>query len=116
MHRRKILQLSGASVIAAALPRVAPAQAWPSQPVKIIVPSALAGSLDILARLFGKCLHRRLGQPFVVEIRPGGSGNIGYGVTAKSKPDGYTIAIASDPITVNVSMYSNLSYDPLRDL
>lgn len=116
MHRRKLLGAGLASAAVLAMPRMAVGQTWPSQPVKIIVPSAPGGSLDILARLFGRGLQERLGQPFVVEPRAGGAGNIGYDATAKSKPDGYTIVIASDPITVNVSMYSNLSYDPLRDL
>ncbi|MDB5602392.1 MAG: LacI family transcriptional regulator [Xanthobacteraceae bacterium] len=88
---------------------------WPSRPVRFIAPSAAGGSLDILARLFGRGLHERLGQPFIVENRGGGGGNIGFDVVAKSPPDGYTIMIASDPLALNSSIYDNLTYDPVRD-
>ena len=98
MRRRTFLRIAGGSLAAAALPRRLAAQAgWPSQPVRIIAPSAPGGSLDILSRLFGRGLADRLGQPFVVENRSGGAGNIGFDAVAKSRPDGYTIMIASDP-------------------
>jgi tripartite-type tricarboxylate transporter receptor subunit TctC len=97
------------------LPRQSGAQAqWPSQPVRIIAPSAPGGSLDILSRIFGRGLQDRLGQPFVVENRSGGAGNIGFDSVAKSKPDGYTIMIASDPLVTNPLMGS-VSFDPIRD-
>lgn len=83
--------------------------------MRIVAPSAPGGSLDILARLFGRGLNEHLGQPFVVENRAGGGGNIGFDAVAKSPPDGYTIMIASDPLAVNVSIYGNLSYDPVKD-
>ena len=117
MHRRMLLRMTAASLAASGLPRLGLAQAqdWPSRAVKIIAPSAPGGSLDILSRLFGKGLSQRLGQPFVIENRGGGGGNIGYDATAKSAPDGYTIMIASDPLSVNPSMYSRLPFDPVRD-
>lgn len=116
MHRRTLLQAAVAALAASTLPRPLRAETqWPSQPVRIIAPSAPGGSLDILSRLFGRGLSDRLGQPFVIENRSGGGGNIGFDAVAKSRPNGYTIMIASDPLVTNPVMYSNLPFDPLRD-
>lgn len=117
LARRAFLRMSAASLAAGTLARPGQAQAqdWPSQPVTIVAPSAAGGSLDILSRLFGRGLQERLGHPFVVENRGGAGGNIGFGAVAKARPDGYTIMIASDPLSVNPSMYGNLPFDPVRD-
>ena len=80
-----------------------------------MAPSAPGGSLDILARMFARGLTDRLGQSFVVENRAGGGGNIGFDAVAKSTADGYTIMIGSDPLVINPIIYSNLTYDPVRD-
>src|ERR1700737_1871473 len=110
MQRRALLRAAAAAFAACAVPRRLRAQApWPSQPVRIIAPSAPGGSLDILARMFGRALSERLGQPFVIENRSGGGSNIGFDAVAKSRPDGYTIMIASDPLVTNPVMYSNLT-------
>src|SRR4051812_20611240 len=115
MERRALLGTSAAWLVASVLPRQSGAQAqWPSQPVRIITPSAPGGSLDILSRTFGRGLQDRLGQSFVVENRSGGAGNIGFDSVAKSKPDGYTIMIASDPLVTNPLMGS-VGFDPIRD-
>lgn len=116
MRRRALLQAAASYLAASVLPRLSRAQAlWPSQPVRIIAPSAPGGSLDILSRMFGRGLADRLGQPFVIENRSGGGGNIGFDAVAKARPDGYTIMIASDPLVVNPVISSNLTYDPVRD-
>ena len=116
MQRRTFLSLAATSLAMGWLPKAGHAAAiWPSQPVRFIAPSAAGGSLDILARLFGRGLNERLGQPFVVENRGGAGGNIGYDLVAKSPPDGHTIMIASDPLALNTSIYEKLTYDPLRD-
>ena len=115
MRRRTFLSLAATSLAMGLLPKAGHAATWPSRPVRFIAPSAAGGSLDILARLFGRGLNERLGQPFVVENRGGAGGNIGYDLVAKSPPDGHTIMIASDPLALNTSIYENLSYDPLRD-
>ena len=115
MRRRTFLGLAAASTTMGLFPRAAHAETWPSRPVRFIAPSAAGGSLDILARLFGRGLNDRLGQPFAVENRGGAGGNIGFDLVAKSAPDGYTIMIASDPLAVNGSIYDNLTFDPLRD-
>ena len=115
MRRRAFLQSAAGFLAAGALPHQLYAQTrWPSQSVRIIAPSAPGGSLDILSRLFGRGLSDRLGQPFVVENRSGGAGNIGFDAVAKSRPDGYTIMIASDPLVTNPLM-SSVTYDPVRD-
>src|SRR5262245_7215057 len=115
IRRRHFLRLAAASLAAAATPRWAAAESWPSRPVRVIAPSAPGGSLDILARLFARGLSDRHGQSFVVENRAGGGGNIGYDSVAKSPPDGHTLMIASDPLVVNPIIYSNLTFDPVRD-
>jgi tripartite-type tricarboxylate transporter receptor subunit TctC len=115
MRRRTFLSIAATSLAAGWLPKAGHADTWPSRPVRFIVPSAAGGSLDILARLFGRGLNELFGQPFLVENRGGAGGNIGYDVVAKSPPDGYTIMIASDPLAVNSSIYDYLTFDPLRD-
>lgn len=104
----------GVAFALAALPALG--QSFPSRAIRIIVPSAPGGSLDILSRLIGRYLGERLGWQVVVENRSGGGGNIGFDAAAKSRADGYTILIASEPLTVNPSLFANLPFDPLRDL
>jgi tripartite-type tricarboxylate transporter receptor subunit TctC len=92
------------------------AQAWPNKPIKYIVPFAAGGTTDILGRMVGAKLSEALGQPVVVENRPGAAGALGAELLAKSAPDGYTIGggtISSHAI--NVSLYSKLPYDPIKD-
>src|SRR5262249_40185509 len=104
---------------AAALPmssRFAWAQAYPSRPVKIIVSFAAGGPSDILARLIGQWLSERLGQQFVVENRPGASGNIGTEAVVKSPPDGYTLLLAGPPNTINATLYDKLNFNFIRDI
>jgi tripartite-type tricarboxylate transporter receptor subunit TctC len=92
------------------------AQAWPNKPIRYIVPFAAGGTTDILGRMVGAKLSEALGQPVVVENRPGAAGALGVELLAKSAPDGYTIGggtISSHAI--NVSLYSKLPYDPIKD-
>ena len=91
------------------------AQAWPSKPIRWIVPFAPAGANDITARLACERLTRALGQPVVVENRPGAGGTIGIELVAKSAPDGYTIVSSSDSITSTPHLYSKIGFHPLRD-
>src|SRR5271154_7306788 len=81
---------------------------YPSRPVRVIVPFAPGGSLDILARTLGRGLSERLGQQFVVENRSGAGGNLGHDAGAKAKPDGYTLLVTSEPLTINPSLFANL--------
>ncbi len=109
------VRLAAATVLIAAC-QFAQAQAWPNKPIRYIVPFAAGGTTDILARMIGAKLAEALGQPIVVENRPGAAGALGVEMLAKSPPDGYTIGggtISSHAI--NVSLYSKLAYDPLKD-
>lgn len=115
MRRRTFLSVTASGLALSWLPESLHADTWPVRPVRFIAPSAAGGSLDILARLLGRGLNERLGQPFTVENRGGAGGNIGFDLVAKSPPDGYTIMIASDPLAVNSSIYDHLTFDPLRD-
>jgi len=99
-----------------ALPSVAFAQAWPSKPIKWIVPFAPGGTTDILARTVGDKLGAALGQPVIVENRPGAGGGVGADFVAKSPPDGYTLVGGTiSTHAINASLYKSLPYDPVRD-
>lgn len=115
MDRRAALAL-GAVPLAAAPPAAAQA-AWPSRPIKGINPFPPGGPSDILGRLIGDRLSQRLGQPFVMENRPGAGGNVGVDALAKSPPDGHTLAWVVDfNITVNPVLYPKMPYDVERDI
>lgn len=107
---RRALMACGTSL--PTLPGRARAAAYPDRPVRIIVPFAPGGSLDILAR--GLANDLRLGQQIVVENRSGAGGNIGFEATARSAPDGHTLMLASEPLTVNPALM-RVTYDPVRD-
>jgi tripartite-type tricarboxylate transporter receptor subunit TctC len=90
-------------------------QAFPSKPVKIVVPFTAGSATDILARTFGQKLSELWGQPVIVENRPGAGGTIGAGIVAKSPPDGYTLLVHSAAQAVNASIYPTLPYDTTKD-
>jgi len=95
---------------------VAQAQSYPTKPVKIIVPFTAGSATDILARLVGDQLSRALGQPFVIENKPGAGGIVGTQAAKDAAPDGYTlIAAGSGPFGINPGVYKSLPYDPVRD-
>jgi tripartite-type tricarboxylate transporter receptor subunit TctC len=94
----------------------AQAQAWPSKPIRIVVPFTVGSGTDIIARLVTEKLSPRLGQPILIENRPGAGGTIGGAIVAKSEPDGYTLFVHSSSYTVTPSTYKDLPYDTLRDL
>jgi tripartite-type tricarboxylate transporter receptor subunit TctC len=101
----------------ALVPALAFAQAWPTKPVKIIVPFAAGGATDVVARLLAQKLTESWGQSVVVENRAGAGGNIGADVVAKSAPDGYTLLMTSGSIvTANPHIYRNMPFDAARDL
>jgi tripartite-type tricarboxylate transporter receptor subunit TctC len=109
--------LASLIAFAAALPGAALAQdAWPARPVRIVVPSSPGGGTDTYARLLAQALTDSLKRQFVVENKPGASGNIGADIVAKSAPDGYTFLLSANPaLTVNPSLFKNLSYNVERD-
>ena len=103
-----------ASLIALGIPKT-PAQQFPSQPVRVVVPFPPGGGTDILVRLIQDKYAARLGQPVVIDNRPGASGNIGGGVVAKSKPDGYTLLVQATIVGIYPTVFASLPYDPLTD-
>ncbi len=106
------------AVGAAALParsRVARAQTYPSRPVRLIVTTPAGGSPDIVARLIGQWLSERLGQPIVVDNRPGASGNIGTEIAVRAPPDGYTLLLALSLNAINAALYAKLHFNFIRD-
>lgn len=113
--RRAALALAAAAC-AFALQPAAAQQAWPSKPIRLVVPYTPAGGTDILGRLLGKRLGEALGVPIVVENRPGADGSIGTDAVAKSAPDGYTLLIDGTSQAYNVAFGRKLPYDPVRDL
>src|SRR3982750_3711631 len=114
--RRKFLHLAAGAAALPLAPRMARAQAWPSRPVRIIVGFPAGGATDIQARLMGQWLSERLGQQFVIENRPGASGNIGTEAAAKAPADGYTLLQIVTPHAINAALYSNLNFDFIRDI
>jgi tripartite-type tricarboxylate transporter receptor subunit TctC len=114
--RRTFLHLAVGAAALPALPRMARAQAYPSRPVRIIVGFPAGGATDIQARLMGQWLSDRLGQQFIVENRSGASGNIGTEAVARAAPDGYTLLQIVTPHAINAALYSNLSFDFMRDI
>jgi len=116
IQRRRVLALGGLAGGLAALPRPALA-AWPERPVRVVVPYAAGGNIDVVTRLIGPPLSERLGQPVVVDNRPGAGGSLGADGVAHAAPDGYTLLAGSNgPITVNPLVQARLPYDPTRDL
>jgi len=114
MRRREVVRLLGASALAA-WPGAARAQTYPTQPIKLIVPFGAGGSLDVLARLLGDELSRSLGQPIVIDNRPGAAGNLAAEVVARADADGHTLLVVSAAFAVNATLYSNLRFDPRKD-
>jgi tripartite-type tricarboxylate transporter receptor subunit TctC len=117
LPRRQFLYLVAAG--AAALPaasRVAWAQTYPSQPVRVIVGFAAGGPNDILARLIGQWLSERLGQPFVIENRLGAGSNIATEAVVRAPPDGYTLLLVGSPNAINATLYDKLNFNFVRDI
>ncbi len=93
------------------------AQDWPAKPVRIVVPFGPGSTPDMVARLIGDQLQKTLGQPFLIENRPGASGNTGTDAVAKAAPDGATLGVSiGGPLAINTLLFSNLPYDPRKDI
>jgi tripartite-type tricarboxylate transporter receptor subunit TctC len=105
--------LAAAAALAVALPAIA--QTFPSQPVKFVVPFTPGTGMDTIARTVGPRLAERLGQPVVVENRPGASGNIGTEQVARSPADGHTVLVSANTMLIAAHLYRNVPYDPMTD-
>ena len=116
LPRRTFLHLAAGAAALPAVSRFARAQAYPSRPVRIIVPFAPAGTTDILARLIGQWLSERLGQQFVIENRPGASTIIATEAVVRAPADGYTLLLATPSSAINATLFEKLSYNFLRDI
>ena len=115
-HRRRFLHLAAGAAALPVASRTARAQAYPAQPVRIIVGFASGSGSDIFARLMGQWLSERMGQTFVIENRPGAGGNIGTEAAANAPPDGYTLLQTVPAHAVNNTLYDKLSVNFLRDI
>ena len=98
------------------LPAAAAAQTWPDKPVHIVVPLTAGSATDVMARTVALQLSEQLGQPFIVDNKPGAGGTIGVGAVARARPDGYTLLVQSSSYTITPITYPNTPYDTLRDL
>ena len=116
LPRRQFLRLAAAAVAAPAVSSAAWAQAYPARPVRIIVGFPAGGTTDVVARLLGQWLSERLGQPFVVENRPGANTNLATEAVVRAPADGYTILLVTMSNVVNTTLYDKLSYDFIRDI
>ena len=115
-HRRQILHLAAGATALPAVSRIAWAQAYPSRPVRIIVGFAPGGTFDIMARLIGQWLSERLGQPFVIENRSGGGGNIGTEAVVRAPADGYTLLLVGTANVISTTLYEKLNFNFIRDI
>jgi tripartite-type tricarboxylate transporter receptor subunit TctC len=116
LPRRRFLHLAGAAAVLPAISRTASAQTYPTRPVRFVVSFPAGGPNDILGRLMAQWLSERLGQPFVVENRPGASGNIGTEAVVRAPADGHTLLLVGPANAISASLYQNLNFDFMRDI
>jgi tripartite-type tricarboxylate transporter receptor subunit TctC len=114
--RRRILALAAGIAMLPAVSRLARAQAYPTRPVRIIVPVGPGGANDIVARVMGNWLSERFRQQFVIENRPGAGGNIGTEAVVRAPPDGYTLLLVATPHAINATLYDKLNFNFIRDI
>jgi len=117
LPRRRFLHLAAAAIGTLAAPGLASAQAYPTRPIQVIVPFAGGSASDVVMRILLDRMAKSIGQPFVVDNRPGAGGNIGTSAATKATPDGYTLVMGSTgPMAANRTLYRDLGYDPEKDL
>jgi tripartite-type tricarboxylate transporter receptor subunit TctC len=116
LPRRKFLHLALGAAALPAVSRTARAQSYPARPVRIIVPLAPAGTVDIIARLMGQWLSERLGQQFVIENRPGAGTTLGTEAVVRALPDGYTLLMTDVSAAFNATLYDKLNFNFIRDI
>jgi len=115
LHRRTFLQRVICATALPAAAQTAWAQAYPARSVRVVVPVAAGGANDVTARLIGQWLSEHLGQPFVIENRPGAATNVGTEVVIRASPDGYTLLIAGSNAAINATLFQSLSFNFIRD-
>jgi tripartite-type tricarboxylate transporter receptor subunit TctC len=114
--RRKFLHLAAGAAALPAVSRIASAQTYPTKPVRLIVGFAPGGPTDIVARLIGQWLSQRLGQPFIVENRPGAIGNIATEAVVRAPADGHTLLLVNPANAVSATLYENLKFNFIRNI
>jgi tripartite-type tricarboxylate transporter receptor subunit TctC len=115
-HRRQVLSLAVAAVTAPLVSRTATGQSYPARPVRLIVGFPPGGPADIFSRLMGQWLSERLGQPFVIENRPGAAGHIATEAAVRAVADGYTLVQVGPPSAIDATLYESLDYNFIRDI
>ena len=115
-HRRQLLQFAAGAAALPAMLRIARAQAYPSRPVHWVVGFAPGGGYDTVARLMGQWLQERLGQPFVIENRPGAATNIATEAVVRAAPDGYTLLLIGSTNAINATFYPKLNFNFIHDI
>jgi tripartite-type tricarboxylate transporter receptor subunit TctC len=115
-HRRQVLHLAAGAAVLPAVARIARAQTYPTRPVRIIVTFPAGSTSDILARPIAQWLSERLGQPFVIDNRPGAGGNIGTEAVVRASPDGYMLLMIGGWNAINATLYDKLSFNVIRDI
>ncbi len=116
LPRRKFLHVAAGAAALPAVSRIAWAQAYPARPVRIIVGFPPGGGADIVARLIGQWLSERLGQPFIIENRPGAASNLAAEAVVRAPPDAYTLLLVTSTNTINATLYDNLNFNLIRDI
>jgi tripartite-type tricarboxylate transporter receptor subunit TctC len=116
LPRRTFLHLAAGAAALSAVSRVAWAQAYPSRPVRLIVPAPAGGGYDLAARLISQVLSERLGAPFIVDNRPGAGTNIGTETVVRAPPDGYTLLLVAAANAINATLYEKLNFNFIRDI
>jgi tripartite-type tricarboxylate transporter receptor subunit TctC len=114
--RRKFLRLAASAVALSAIPRSARAQAYPSRPVRLVVGFGAGTAADIVARMMGQWLTERLGQPFIVENRPGAGSNMGAQSVVRASADGYTLLVVATANAINATLYPKLDFNLVEDI
>jgi tripartite-type tricarboxylate transporter receptor subunit TctC len=116
LPRRRFLHLAASAAVLPVVSRIASAQAYPARPVRLIIGAAPGSAPDILGRLLAQWLSDRLGQPFIIDNRPGGGGNIAIEAVVKAPADGYTLLLVTIQSAVNATLYDKLNYNFIRDI
>jgi tripartite-type tricarboxylate transporter receptor subunit TctC len=116
LTRRQLLKSAAGACALVTLPKVAGAQSFPARPVRLIVGQASGSGSDVLARLMAQWLSDRLGQPFIIENRPGAGGNIGAEAAVRAPSDGYTLLLITSTNAINAALYDNLNFNVVRDI
>jgi tripartite-type tricarboxylate transporter receptor subunit TctC len=114
--RRQFLHLAAGAVALPAIPRIAGAQIYPTRPVRLVAGFPAGGATDITARLMGQWLSERLGQPFIIENRPGAATNIATEAVVRASPDSYTLLMVQAPNAINATLYDKLNFNFIRDI